>query len=70
MKITLHLTVEEVNAILLGLAELPAKTSMALIQKIHEESTEQVTNTQNNQTFKQNGDSETTQEGIYLADSR
>jgi len=41
MKITLHLTVEEVNAILLGLAELPAKSSMALIQKIHEEATEQ-----------------------------
>lgn len=41
MKITLHLTVEEVNAILLGLAELPAKTSMALIQKIHDEATHQ-----------------------------
>lgn len=41
MKITLHLTVEEVNAILTGLAELPAKTSMALIQKIHDEATQQ-----------------------------
>ena len=41
MKITLHLTVEEVNAILLGLAELPAKTSMALIQKIHEDASAQ-----------------------------
>ena len=41
MKITLHLNVEEVNAILTGLAELPAKTSMALIQKIHDEATKQ-----------------------------
>jgi hypothetical protein len=41
MKITLHLTIEEVNAILLGLAELPAKTSMTLIQKIHQEATDQ-----------------------------
>ena len=46
MKITLHLTVEEVNAILTGLAELPAKTSMGLIQKIHEEATRQTTPTQ------------------------
>ena len=41
MKITLHLTVEEVNAILQGLAELPAKTSMLLIQKIHNEASAQ-----------------------------
>lgn len=41
MKITLHLNVEEVNAILTGLAELPAKTSMVLIQKIHDEATKQ-----------------------------
>lgn len=70
MKITLHLTVEEVNLILLGLAELPAKTSMALIQKVHGESTEQVTKTQNNQTFKQNGDSQTSQEAVHLADGQ
>lgn len=43
MKITLHLTVEEVNAILTGLAELPAKSSMVLIQKIHDEATRQTT---------------------------
>lgn len=35
MKIKLELTVEEVNIILQGLGELPAKISMAVIQKIH-----------------------------------
>lgn len=42
MKITLHLTLEEVNSILQGLAELPAKTSMTLIQRIHDEASEQL----------------------------
>jgi hypothetical protein len=41
MKITLHLTVEEVNAIIQGLLELPAKTSMLLIQRIHDEASAQ-----------------------------
>ena len=41
MKITLHLTVEEVNAIIQGLLELPAKTSMLLIQKIHDDASAQ-----------------------------
>lgn len=70
MKITLHLTVEEVNTILLGLSELPAKTSMALIQNIHKESSEQIASTHNNQTFKQNGDSQTSQEAVHLADGQ
>lgn len=39
--IDLKLTVEEINTILQGLAELPAKKSMVLIQKIHQEATEQ-----------------------------
>ena len=42
MKITLELTVEEVNTILQGLGELPAKISMALIEEIHTESNAQV----------------------------
>jgi len=40
--ITLELTVEEVNIILTGLGELPAKASMALIAKIREQAQPQV----------------------------
>jgi|APGre2960657404_1045060.scaffolds.fasta_scaffold49512_2 hypothetical protein len=42
MKVTLTFTVEEINIILQGLGELPAKTSMILIQKVHAESNNQV----------------------------
>jgi hypothetical protein len=42
MNITLYLTVEEVNVIIQGLGELPAKTSMALIQKIQDEGSKQL----------------------------
>lgn len=44
MNVTLKLTVEEVNIILQGLGELPAKTSMVLIQKVHAEANAQVNN--------------------------
>jgi hypothetical protein len=37
----LELTLEEANLILAGLGELPAKDSMALIQRIHKEYNEQ-----------------------------
>jgi hypothetical protein len=42
MKITFEFTVEEVNIILQGLSELPAKTSMLLLQKIQEEGNKQI----------------------------
>ncbi len=55
MNITLYLTVEEVNVIIQGLGELPAKTSMTLIEKIQEEGSKQLQSnnyTQNgNQTY-------------------
>jgi len=55
MNITLYLTVEEVNVIIQGLGELPAKTSMTLIKKIQEEGSKQLQSnnyTQNgNQTY-------------------
>jgi hypothetical protein len=40
--ITLELEVEEVNAVLAGLGELPAKTSMGLIQKIQQQAQPQL----------------------------
>lgn len=51
MKITLELTLEEVNMILQGLGELPAKISIALIEKIHTESKAQVTKANQSPTF-------------------
>jgi len=41
--IKLDLTLEEVNAILGGLGELPAKASMGVIQKIQQQAAPQVT---------------------------
>lgn len=40
--ITLELEVEEVNAVLGGLGELPAKAVMALIQKIQQQAQPQL----------------------------
>jgi hypothetical protein len=40
--IKLDLTLNEVNVVLNALGELPAKTSMGLIQKIQEQATPQV----------------------------
>ena len=37
----LTLTIEEANLVLAGLLELPAKVSMQLIQKIHQQAQEQ-----------------------------
>ena len=37
----LELTIEEANLVLAGLLELPAKVSMQLIQKIHQQAQEQ-----------------------------
>ena len=37
----LTLTIEEANLVLAGLLELPAKMSMKLIQKIHQQAQEQ-----------------------------
>jgi|TARA_R100001126_G_C4815454_1_gene144013 hypothetical protein len=37
----LTLTIEEANLVLAGLLELPAKMSMQLIQKIHQQAQEQ-----------------------------
>jgi len=41
--IKLDLSLEEVNAILGGLGELPAKASMGVIQKIQQQAAPQVT---------------------------
>ena len=41
--INLDLTLEEVNIILNGLGELPAKVSMPVIQKLQEQAQPQVT---------------------------
>jgi len=41
-QITLNLTLTEVNAILTGLGELPAKSSMGLIQKIQQQAGPQI----------------------------
>lgn len=40
--VTLELTVEEVNIVLAGLGELPAKASIAAIDKIRRAATEQL----------------------------
>lgn len=64
MKITLHLTLEEVNSILQGLAELPAKTSMTLIQRIHDEASEQLKPKPTIVKQENNGDYSTTEEII------
>ena len=40
----LTLTIEEANLVLAGLLELPAKMSMQLIQKIHQQAQEQQAN--------------------------
>lgn len=40
--VTLELTVEEVNIVLAGLGELPAKASIAVIDKIRRTATEQL----------------------------
>lgn len=40
--ITLQLEVEEVNGVLAGLGELPAKASMGLIQKIQQQAQPQI----------------------------
>lgn len=42
MKIKLEFSVEEVNLIIQGLGEIPAKLSMNLIQRIQDEATEQL----------------------------
>ena len=41
-QITLNLTLNEVNAVLSGLGELPAKASMGVIQKIQQQAGPQV----------------------------
>lgn len=41
-QITLNLTLNEVNAILTGLGELPAKSSMGVIQKIQQQAGPQI----------------------------
>ena len=41
-EITLNLTINEVNAILSGLGELPAKASMGVIQKIQQQAGPQI----------------------------
>jgi hypothetical protein len=41
-QITLNLTINEVNAILSGLGELPAKASMGIIQKIQQQAGPQI----------------------------
>ena len=40
--VTLELTVEEVNIVLAGLGELPAKASIAMIDKIRRVASEQL----------------------------
>ena len=42
MKIRLEFSLEEINVILQGLGEIPAKLSMNLIQRIQDEATEQL----------------------------
>lgn len=41
-KITLEFTVDELNVVLAGLGELPAKASLALIDRIRAQATEQL----------------------------
>jgi hypothetical protein len=41
-KVTLDFTVDELNVVLAGLGELPAKASLALIDRIRAQATEQL----------------------------
>lgn len=41
-KVTLEFTVDELNVVLAGLGELPAKASLALIDRIRAQATEQL----------------------------
>ena len=41
-KVTLDFTVDELNVVLAGLGELPAKASLALIDRIRTQATEQL----------------------------
>jgi len=41
-KVTLEFTVDELNVVLAGLGELPAKTSLGLIDKIRADATKQL----------------------------
>lgn len=41
MNVTITLSIEELNLVLQGLGELPAKISMVLIQKIHDDASNQ-----------------------------
>lgn len=41
-KVTLEFTVDELNVVLAGLGELPAKASLALIDKIRTDATKQL----------------------------
>ena len=41
-KVTLEFTVDELNVVLAGLGELPAKASLALIDKIRSDATKQL----------------------------
>jgi len=41
-KVTLELTVDELNVVLAGLGELPAKTSIGLIDKIRVDASKQL----------------------------
>ena len=41
-KVTLEFTVDELNVVLAGLGELPAKASLALIDRIRAEATQQL----------------------------
>lgn len=44
--VKLEFSVEEVNVLLAGLGELPAKTSLGLIEKIRSEAVKQLQNNQ------------------------
>lgn len=41
-KVTLEFTVDELNVVLAGLGELPAKASLALIDRVRAEATQQL----------------------------
>jgi hypothetical protein len=41
-KVTLEFTIDELNVVLAGLGELPAKASLALIDRIRAEATQQL----------------------------
>lgn len=40
--VTLQLTVDEINVVLAGLGELPAKASMVVIDKVRRQAVEQI----------------------------